>query len=141
MRGSRQPNGRVCARAKHKRRCLTALAKKLGVSQPAPYRHFADREALLATVAVEGFRVFITALKEATSGDDEESKVVRCVHAYVNFGLERHGFYRLMFAYAATVIEHPFIPRLHFVPTKIAGRHDVNGYRSRQQIAIFALGF
>ena len=26
---------------------ISALAKKLGVSQPAPYRHFADREALL----------------------------------------------------------------------------------------------
>src|SRR5450759_546654 len=29
---------------------IKALAKKLGVSQPAPYRHFADREALLAAV-------------------------------------------------------------------------------------------
>ena len=24
---------------------ISALAKKLGVSQPAPYKHFADREA------------------------------------------------------------------------------------------------
>src|SRR4051812_50108449 len=29
---------------------IKALAKQLGVSQPAPYRHFADREALLAAV-------------------------------------------------------------------------------------------
>jgi len=29
---------------------ISALAKKLGVSQPAPYRHFADREALLEAV-------------------------------------------------------------------------------------------
>jgi AcrR family transcriptional regulator len=86
---------------------LTALAKKLGVSQPAPYRHFADREALLAAVAVEGFRVFIAALKEAVSRDDPESKVVRCVQAYVNFGLERHGFYRLMFASGMTAKSPP----------------------------------
>ena len=34
---------------------IKALAKKLGVSQPAPYRHFADREALLAAVTAEAF--------------------------------------------------------------------------------------
>ena len=35
---------------------ISALAKKLGVSQPAPYKHFADREALLAAAAAEAFR-------------------------------------------------------------------------------------
>ena len=37
---------------------ISALAKKLGVSQPAPYRHFSDREALLAAVTAEAFRRF-----------------------------------------------------------------------------------
>jgi AcrR family transcriptional regulator len=37
---------------------ISALAKKLGVSQPAPYRHFADREALLSAVTAEAFRQF-----------------------------------------------------------------------------------
>ena len=37
---------------------IKALAKKLGVSQPAPYRHFADREALLAAVTAEAFWQF-----------------------------------------------------------------------------------
>ena len=34
---------------------LRELAEKLGVSRAAPYRHFADRRALLAAVAAEGF--------------------------------------------------------------------------------------
>lgn len=68
---------------------LTALAKTLGVSQPAPYRHFADREALLAAVAAEGFRAFTAALKAGRA---------RMAQAYVAFGLERNGLYRLMFA-------------------------------------------
>ena len=34
---------------------IKALAKQIGVSQPAPYRHFADRRALLAAVAADGF--------------------------------------------------------------------------------------
>ncbi|MBV9511686.1 MAG: helix-turn-helix transcriptional regulator, partial [Caulobacteraceae bacterium] len=37
---------------------LKALAARLGVSQPAPYRHFESREALLAAVAADGFERF-----------------------------------------------------------------------------------
>src|SRR5258708_39893810 len=44
---------------------IKALAKRLGVSQPAPYRHFADREALLAAVTGEGFRQFSATLRRA----------------------------------------------------------------------------
>src|SRR3954453_23925317 len=44
---------------------ITALAKQLGVSQPAPYRHFADREALLAAVTAEAFRQFSAMLRES----------------------------------------------------------------------------
>ena len=43
---------------------LKALAKKLGVSQPAPYQHFADREALLEAVTAEAFRQFNAMLRE-----------------------------------------------------------------------------
>ena len=45
---------------------IKALAKKLGVSQPAPYRHFADREALLQAVTAEAFRRFNAIMREAT---------------------------------------------------------------------------
>src|ERR1700756_4893606 len=34
---------------------LRELAESLGVSRTAPYRHFADRRALLAAVAADGF--------------------------------------------------------------------------------------
>ena len=77
---------------------LTALAKALGVSQPAPYRHFADREALLAAVAAEGFRAFAAALKASVAGAADPAERARMAQAYVAFGLERNGLYRLMFA-------------------------------------------
>src|SRR5688500_20294568 len=35
---------------------LRAVARAAGVSQTAPYRHFADRAALVAAVADDGFR-------------------------------------------------------------------------------------
>src|SRR5258708_31965229 len=77
---------------------IKALARKLGVSQPAPYRHFADREALLAAVAAEAFRQFNAVLKEAITKPSKRSKLSRIVQAALAFGLRRHGIYRLMFA-------------------------------------------
>src|SRR5258708_11217050 len=77
---------------------LKALAKKLGVSQPAPYRHFADREALLEAVTAEAFRQFTAVLREAIGKPSKQSKLSRFAQAALAFGLRRNGIYRLMFA-------------------------------------------
>src|SRR5260221_13488611 len=54
---------------------IKALAKKLGVSQPAPYRHFADREALLEAVIAEAFRQFNLLLPDSISKPSKQSKL------------------------------------------------------------------
>ena len=77
---------------------ISGLAKKLGVSQPAPYKHFADREALLAAVTAEAFRQFMATLRAAIAKPSKRSKLSRFVHAAVDFGLRRNGIYHLMFA-------------------------------------------
>ncbi|MGY4225075.1 AcrR family transcriptional regulator [Bradyrhizobium sp. USDA 4503] len=77
---------------------ISALSKKLGVSQPAPYRHFADREALLQAVTAEAFRQFNALMREAIAGASPRSKLSRFARAALDFGLQRHGIYRLMFA-------------------------------------------
>src|SRR5205807_9762413 len=77
---------------------LKALAKKLGVSQPAPYRHFADREALLEVVTTEAFRQLNAVLVEAIGKPSRQSKLSRFAQATLAFGLRRNGIYRLMFA-------------------------------------------
>lgn len=77
---------------------ISALAKKLRVSQPAPYRHFADREALLSAVAAEAFRQFNTTLRDAIDAPSKRTKLSRFAQAALAFGLRRHGIYRLMFA-------------------------------------------
>src|SRR5664279_5914286 len=56
---------------------ISALAKKLGVSQPAPYRHFADRDALLAAITAEAFRQFSAALRDSMA---KPSKPVSYTH-------------------------------------------------------------
>ena len=77
---------------------IKALAKALGVSQPAPYRHFADRDALLAAATATAFRQFTAMLREAMATRSEASKLSRLAHATLEFGLRRDGVYRLMFA-------------------------------------------
>jgi AcrR family transcriptional regulator len=77
---------------------ISALAKKLRVSQPAPYRHFADREALLSAVAAEAFRQFNTTLRDVIDEPSKRTKISRFAQAALAFGQHRHGIYRLMFA-------------------------------------------
>ena len=77
---------------------IKALTKKLGVSQPAPYRHFVDREALLEAVTAEAFRQFSATLRESIRKPSKQSKLSRFAQAALAFGLRRNGIYRLMFA-------------------------------------------
>ena len=77
---------------------ISALAKKLGVSQPAPYRHFADREALLEAVTAEAFRQFNVILRDLIDKPSKQSKLSRFAQGTLAFGLQRNGIYRLMFA-------------------------------------------
>ena len=77
---------------------ISALAKKLGVSQPAPYKHFADRETLLVAVTAEAFRQFSAMLRASIVEPSNRSKLSRFAQLTLDFGLRRNGVYRLMFA-------------------------------------------
>ncbi|CAN7460797.1 TetR/AcrR family transcriptional regulator [Bradyrhizobium sp. LjRoot220] len=77
---------------------ISGLAKKLGVSQPAPYKHFSDRESLLTAVTAEAFRQFNAILRESIGKPSRRSKLSRFAQATLEFGLRRNGIYRLMFA-------------------------------------------
>ena len=91
---------------------ISALAKKLGVSQPAPYKHFADREALLEAVTAEAFRQFTATLRETIAEPSKRSKLSRFAQATLEFGLRRNGIYRLMFA-SRTMASAPKGSELH----------------------------
>ena len=77
---------------------IKALAKQLGVSQPAPYKHFADRETLLTAVTAEAFRQFSAVVRAAIEKPSKRSKLSRFAQFTLDFGLRRNGIYRLMFA-------------------------------------------
>lgn len=75
---------------------LRALAKQLGVSAPALYRHFADRESLLAALAVTGFEE----LRERLLAVDQRvprRALIDIGLVYVGFAQDESNLYRLMF--------------------------------------------
>ena len=69
---------------------ISALAKKLGVSQPAPYKHFADRETLLMAVTTAAFRQFSAMLREEINKPSKRSKLSRFAQTTLEFGLRRN---------------------------------------------------
>ena len=77
---------------------FVSLARLAGVSQPAPYRHFADRKALLEAVTTEGFEEFAAALTAAAAAGGREGALKAMALAYVAFGEANIELYRLMFA-------------------------------------------
>src|SRR5256884_8343567 len=77
---------------------IKALAKKLGVSQPAPYRHFADREALLEAVTAAAFPQFSAVLRGSIARPSQRSQMSRLAQAPLPFRLRPPGGYRPVFA-------------------------------------------
>lgn len=75
---------------------LREAARMAGVSATAAYRHFADKEALLAALALRGFEAFGAAMAAAVAVGDVSPHVARG-RAYLRFALARPGRFRLMF--------------------------------------------
>ena len=77
---------------------LRAVGQSLGVSRTALYRHFADKAALLAAVATEGFAQLRRDLVDAWErhGRGREGFEAMGV-AYVRFAVSSPSYYRVMF--------------------------------------------
>ena len=78
---------------------IAEAARAAGVSPAAPYRHFADRDALLAGIAARGFEVFADRLNAAwNEGRPDAVLAFRAVGmAYLAFAREAPAFYAAMF--------------------------------------------
>lgn len=77
---------------------LRAAARRAGVSTAAPYRHFADRDALLSAVAAVGYRDLAIDLAAASALPETAEDFTAIAVAYVEFALDRPGLFRAMFA-------------------------------------------
>src|ERR1700736_2529327 len=76
---------------------LRAVARRAGVSSAAPYRHYADREALISAVATVGYRELAERLAAAPPSPSTPEQLASVAIAYVQFALERPALFRIMF--------------------------------------------
>ena len=77
---------------------LRTVGERLGVSRSALYRHFADKQALLATVGREGFCTLRQAIADAWERNGRGPTGFRAMgEAYVQFAVAYPSHYRVMF--------------------------------------------
>ncbi len=77
---------------------LREVARRAGVTHAAPYRHFADKEALLAAVATEGYLALTQSMEaHVKPKKDPVQRLLAAGAGYVAFALAHPAHYRLMF--------------------------------------------
>ncbi|WP_373087629.1 TetR/AcrR family transcriptional regulator [Zhongshania sp.] len=76
---------------------LRALAREIGVSQTAPYRHFKDKNALLAALATEGFRRFFALCEASENEPRADLSLLMFGLSYVQFAKLHTEMFHLMF--------------------------------------------
>ena len=77
---------------------LRKVARSLGVSHQAPYKHFKSRDHLLAEVVAEAFATFAEFLEERTQASQIDDKLLAMGLGYIEFALAYPLKYRLMFS-------------------------------------------
>ncbi len=78
---------------------LRAAAQLAGVSHAAPYRHFRDKDALIAAIAEEGFRMLTARMRHEmeAAGPEPLTRLRACAWGYVSFARAHPGYFRTMF--------------------------------------------
>ena len=78
---------------------LRGIARRAGVTAPAIYPHFPDRDAVVTSLLAASFDELRDAVAAARDGQDDPVRaLVAAGRAYVQFAWDRPARYRLMFA-------------------------------------------
>jgi AcrR family transcriptional regulator len=89
---------------------LRAAAQLAGVSHTAPYRHYRDKDALVAAIAERGFGLLAAATRaeiERSGARKALRKLVALGVGYVEFGIEHPAYLQLIFG---GVMAKPEVP-------------------------------
>ena len=82
---------------------LRKVGRQLGVTPGAPYRHFEDKDALLAALATEGFGQLRAAILANQEGaPDGQERLRRAGLGYLEFASTHPELFRLMFGWMPT---------------------------------------
>ena len=77
---------------------LRELARRAGVSHNAPYKHFADKRELLASISAAGFEMLARRMARASADrGNAREQLFAMLRAYVDHGVDNPALYKLMF--------------------------------------------
>jgi len=86
---------------------LREVARAAGVSHGAPYRHFPNREALLAALAAQGFERLSATIAATVAGPCDGDRMRTAGRAYLRFARDNQALYLLMFGPEIRKADHP----------------------------------
>jgi AcrR family transcriptional regulator len=91
---------------------VAEASRRVGVTTAAPYRHFADREELLAAVAVRGLHTFAAmAATEAGGAATPARRLAALASAYVRFAAEHRPLFDTLFSAGIDKSRYPELQR------------------------------
>lgn len=86
---------------------LRLLARQVGVTANAAYRHFTDKDDLLNALAAEGFRRFARGQRDAIAGKSEPAlRLQASGMAYIAFATSHAPLFRMMFSRVGCMGDH-----------------------------------
>ncbi|MCC6557791.1 MAG: TetR/AcrR family transcriptional regulator [Polyangiaceae bacterium] len=79
---------------------LREVARRIGVSHAAPYRHFADKRALMTELAILAMTELADRIRAAldAAGPDLRARFLAAGFAYVRFALERPALFQASYS-------------------------------------------
>ncbi|MBF9072541.1 TetR/AcrR family transcriptional regulator [Streptacidiphilus fuscans] len=100
-----------------------AVAAAAGITAPALYRMFGDKDGLLAELAAYGFEMYLAEKREALSGSqDPVADLHRGWDLHVDFGLRHPAFYLLMYGTARPGHKPPAADEAHALLVSLLDR-------------------
>jgi AcrR family transcriptional regulator len=89
---------------------LAEASRRLGVAVSAPYAHFADRDDLLAAVAVRAFELFTGALlPEMAKDTDAADRLAGMARGYIRFAAYHRPLFEMLYEAGLDKARHPEI--------------------------------
>jgi AcrR family transcriptional regulator len=76
---------------------MRKVAERVGVSAPAIYRHFKNRDELLNEVVIEGLRILEGYLRPALEESTPYARLRRMIDNYLDFALEQPQYFDFAF--------------------------------------------
>jgi AcrR family transcriptional regulator len=90
---------------------MAEASRRLGVAPSAPYRHFADRDALLAAVAVRAAGLLSERLDQEAASGSPQQRLAAAAGAYVRFADEQRALFQALAGAGLDKDRHPEIAR------------------------------